>query len=182
MKKIVKIIALAIAAVSISATSQAAAISGSIGFDGASFMTDTGNTATANAFTSFSGVEVSNGFGDYAGTGGEAVVFQPFVFDPFVANNPLWSFSQAGLTYTFEATDASVAFQNASSLVVEGFGVATITGKDPTFGTFVITGNAQGQAFSFSAGTTVPDAGAAVAYFGLGLVALVGLSARRQLA
>ena len=80
------------------------------------------------------------------------------------------------------ATSAIATFQSSFAIVVEGSGIAKITGQDDTEGTFVVTGNRQGQSFSFSAGSTVPENGATLAFLGLGLVALTGVSARRKLA
>lgn len=172
---------------------QAVPITGRVDFGGI-VQTDSGDLGNAHAFTSFSGVTVSNlppvtPTGSYLGTGGAAVTMNGFGFNPFVAPMPpagrLWTFTALGQVYTFDLLGISSILQNATGLVVSGFGTAMISGGatmyDVTPGTFSISlqPNGGGSMFSFSATSTAPEGGSALALLGLGLVAVEAL--RRKL-
>ncbi len=161
---------------------QAVPISGTIDFNGAA-STNTGDLATATAFTSFSGVTVSSAVppsGSYSGLGGQAVTtMNGFVFNPPSGVNPLWSFTIGSVTYSFNLFTAQAVTQTANFLNVQGTGMAFITGYDPTPGEFSITlTSANGRpatAFSFTAETAVPDGGSAVALLGIALTVIEAL-------
>jgi hypothetical protein len=185
--KLLMIAAVAALTCILSTQVQAVPISGTIDFNGGA-TTDTGNLATANAFTSFSGVTVSTAVaptGDYSSVpGGTSVpTMNGFTFDPPGGVPLLWSFVSGGITYSFSLTSASVVAQSSGFLNVAGNGIASITGFDPTPGTFSITltgsSGAPSKVFSFTAETAVPEGGATVALLGVGLVALA--VARRKL-
>jgi VPDSG-CTERM motif len=161
---------------------QAVPISGTIDFNGAA-STNTGDLSTATAFTSFSGVTVSNALppsGSYSGLGGQAVTtMNGFSFNPPGGVSPLWSFAVGAVTYSFNLATAQAVTQNANFLNVQGIGTAYITGYDPTPGVFAITlTSANGRpatAFSFTAETAVPDGGSAVVLLGIGLTGIEAL-------
>ncbi len=163
---------------------QAVPISGTIDFNGAA-STNTGDLATATAFTSFSLVTVSNALppsGSYSGLGGQQVTtMNGFTFNPPSGVSPLWSFTVGAVTYSFNLTTASAITQNANFLNVQGTGIAYITGYDPTPGEFAITlTSASGRpaaAFSFTSETAVPDGGSAVVLLG---IALTGIECLRR--
>lgn len=170
---------------------SAVPISGKVYFNSTGATVDTGNLATANAYTGFDPVFVSTGLssptGDYAGLGGVAVTFNTFNFGTPVVPFTLWTIISGGLKYTFEASSVTITEQNVNFLNLKGNGLAKITdlldndvGYDATSGTWTITNTGQGgQVFTFGATTAVPDGGTTAALMGLGLVA-VGMIARRR--
>lgn len=171
-----------LACAAFSPQAQAVMISGGISLGG-TYTTDTGNINTADAFTSFSGVFVVSGAGDYSGVpGGTGVSMNPFTFDPFGGPVvPLWTFMFAGSTYSFDLTSASIVTQGGNSLVLEGAGDLMITGFDTTPGSWVFTANQGGGSFSFSSSNAaVPEGGSALALLGIALLGVEVL--RRKLA
>jgi hypothetical protein len=127
------------------------------------------------------------------------VTFSPFTFEgggktltPFV----LWTFTNAGITYQFTATNDWVDTQTHSALSVDGTGwvqIFTTAGHvnlfRPTEGTFNLGDNytVDGQVnhFTFESeahvGESVPDTGSTILLIGLGVSALgAGLLARRR--
>ena len=158
---------------------QADQIQGDINFTG-QVTYDTGNVGTANSVTGWFNTFVGTASGDFSGLDGAAATFTaPWVFDPPSPRVPLWTVGG----FTFDLTTSSIVFQTTSFggiLVVQGNGIITAAGFDPTAGTWSFTSNgpgADGQ-FSFSAGTSaVPDGGATVMLLGL---ALAGVGALRR--
>jgi len=80
----------------------------------------------------------------YAGTTGAAVTMQTFSWSPFAANNPVWSFTANGFTYTLTVNSATLQSTSNAPLpnsVVTGTGTLAIAGStfSPTNGTFVFT-------------------------------------------
>ena len=156
-------------------TAQAAFISGSITFTGGAELNDALGSATA--FSSFSGVSVLNGVGDYATLIGESADFTAFTFDPAPASPfTLWTL-KAG-QYTFTATGITDYSQTPTFLQIAGTGYAHVDGKDNTPGIWTIlqTGG-QGHTIQFGsdAQVPVPDGGMTVimlsaALSGLGLL------------
>jgi hypothetical protein len=180
-----------VAAVLIGASARADQINGTIQFGGGGMTTDTGNLATATAFTAISGVNVSGGIiaptGSYAGTDGTTVTFTPFSFTASGVT-PLWTFTVGGVTYSFDATSVGIQTQNSSFLNLQGSGMAYISGGDttytPTIGTWTITDTATTDQFTFSASTTtVPDSGSTALMIGLGLAGICvgGIAHRRKM-
>ncbi len=155
-------------------TAQAVPINGDISFTGAYTIDNTSDLSAATAFLSFSGVTVTTGeaTGAYAGTDGTSVTFQPFaIADAGVT--PLWTFTIGAVTFSFDATTITKPFANTNNLVVEGVGVAHITGFDDTPGFWSITANKAETSFSFSSSaSTVPEP-AAIGVAALGLATLL---------
>jgi hypothetical protein len=170
-----------LACATFSPQAQAALITGGISFAG-SYKTDTGNLNTANAFTKFKSVFVVSCSGDYLSVPlFTSVTQKPFSFDPFIPNNPLWTFMSGGNTYSFDLLTLSIDQQGGNTLLLSGTGDLNMTGFDPTTGTWVFTANQGGGTFSFSSSDgAVPDGGSALILFGLGLGGLEAL--RRKLA
>ena len=78
---------------------------------------------------------VTNSTGTFAdGVGlGTIVTFQDFQFNPFVANNPLWTLTVAGpKTFSFNLSSVIIDEQDANSLVLMGSGIMTGTGYENT--------------------------------------------------
>ncbi len=132
--------------------------------------------------------------GDYAGTGGSSVTVSPFQFNAggnLVAPvTPEWTFTLAGITYSFNLqalTSAKINSGSPSSIAVSGVGTATMTGKDATAASWSFSGTGT-SGFTFDIASmqtsalgrdTVPDGGATAMLLGL---ATVGFAvARRKL-
>lgn len=119
----------------------------------------------------------------YTGTGVGAVLT--------AAVSPLWSFMVVGGpapgTYSFilsTLTSATTILGPLSSVAMSGTGVATITGRTATVGTWALSGSGMGGALTFAFSTTttsgqaVPEGGLTIAFLGSALVGL-GLLRRR---
>lgn len=150
---------------------------------------------TATAFTAFNGVQIvplPAPTGSYAGLATGVlgpVTYTPFQFNPMAPSpvNPLWTFTQAGLTYTFRLDTVSVAGQSPFFLNLLGTGAANITGMDETAGRWSFTiDNPDGAStpkfdFNFISTTRVsrtPDGGMTLALLGMALMGVEG--ARRR--
>ncbi|HEU6449353.1 MAG TPA: hypothetical protein VFV23_13030 [Verrucomicrobiae bacterium] len=169
---------------------QADSITGGISFGG-TFTVDTPDNLAAADWIQFGNVQVVDANGNYDGTGGTPLdvahsgAFGPITLNPLQSTIiPLWTFQIGNVLYGFDATSVSVPFTSATVLVVEGSGIAHITGFADTAGTWNITANqAGGVTFSFSSSTAVdpdpvPDGGMTVILLGAGLSAL-GLLKRK---
>ena len=165
---------------------KAAAISGSINFDGVA-TTNTGNLSAATAFTSIYGTAVVAGeTGDYAGIPTVTpVTFTPFSFTA-AGVTPLWTLTYLGITYSFNATSIVVNAQNANFLNLSGTGIANITGKTSTSGLWSITDTSVGGGPIFTFGgdsiaNGVPDSGTTALLIVLGFAGIgMGLYAQRR--
>jgi hypothetical protein len=148
-------------------TSHAQFINGDIQFTGGATL-DTGNLATATAFTQIFGpggpgsqpLVLGGGTqtGSYASVpGGTQVTFQTFSFATSSPVVPLWTFTVGATTYSFDASTITVPFQNQFFLDIQGTGTAFITGFTPTAGTWEVTDTGVGNVpvFTFGAATDV---------------------------
>ena len=181
--KILAALAAVLVCAAFATQANAVPIVGKVDFFG-NLTVNTNNLNTATSFTSFTGVTVVNNppftpTGSYAGTGGASVTMNSFTFKPtFTAPVPnLWSFTVGPLTYTFNLSSiTSISQPGDNTLTIVGQGIATITGGgsfDPTAGTFFIsTQGPAASSFTFSATTTVPEGGSALALLGIGLIAV----------
>jgi hypothetical protein len=165
---------------------QATAINGDIQFAGEVAL-DTHSLATATRVVTWFDVFHNAGFssvtsstGDFAGIapGTQATMGQPWIFNPSTPTPGLWSVGG----FTFDLLSSTIVTQNASTLVIEGNGIVSGNGFDPTAMDWSFTTQSAGgrtrTAFSFSAnGVAVPDGGSAVALLGL---ALVGIEVLRR--
>lgn len=157
-------------------------ISGIINFDGVA-TTDTGNLATATAYTSIYDTYVFPG-----STGAYTTVplFSPATFTPFSFSAgsvlPLWTFSVGATTYSFSATSINIDTQNGKFLNLSGMGWANITGYQTTEGTWTITDTTtKGPVFTFGASTqALPDSGGTALLIGLGMAGIVAAMISRR--
>jgi hypothetical protein len=173
--------AMALAAVSV----QATPITGEIDMSGTATLNSI-NLGTATGATSFSGVSVGGGpTGAFAGTTGATVSWNAFTW-PGGSANPLWTFTLAGLTYTFALSSDSVVAQSSTFLNLLGVGTLSITGAGSTYTpttadwSFTISnptgGNHANFDFTFAnsqtGAGTVPDGAATAMLLGTALSAL----------
>jgi hypothetical protein len=179
-RNVIATIVAALAMASFSSSASAMQISGEIGFGGT--FVATGGTGLGDA----TGVDIDLAFvlaavGDFTPTIGATATFTPLVFDPpGVPVSPLWEIVLGPDTYSFDLEDVWVDVQNSTELALSGTGTLMITGFDPTPGTWVFTGNTQGQLFTFSAGNaaSVPEPGILM-LLGVGVLGLA-LARRRR--
>jgi VPDSG-CTERM motif len=167
---------------------EAIAISGDIQFAG-EVQFDTNSLATATRVVTWFDVfhnagftSVTSGTGDFSGIapGTQAAMAQPWIFNPSTPTPGLWSVGG----FTFDLLSATIVTQNATTLVIEGTGIVSGNGFDPTAMDWSFTTQSAGgktrTTFSFSGnGTTgVPDGGSAVVLLGLAFIG-VGLLRRK---
>lgn len=183
------------ASLAVTPTVFGATILGDVKFAGTAV--SNGPLATATAFTSFVGVQVSDGSDSYEpptlvdditsvtvtafsfGSGSYSMAPVSPVVDP------LWTFSFGGATYSFKLLALSVSrFASSSTqfLNITGQGVASITGYDNTPATFALSSTqsigsvSSSTTFSLTStavSTTVPEPGA-LSLLGVVLLGLVG--------
>ena len=179
------------ASLAVTPTVFGATILGDVEFAGTALLNDTLTTATA--FTSFVGVQISDGTGSYEApalvSDSTSVTVTAFSFgsgsysmtpvSPVV--DPLWTFSVGGTTYSFKLSAMSV-FRSPQFLNISGVGAASITGYDDTPATFALSSTqstgSPGLSITFTMtstaiDTTIPEPGA-LSLLGVVLLGLVG--------
>jgi hypothetical protein len=170
---------------------QAAPINGDIQFAG-EVAFDTNSLATATRVVTWFDVFHNAGFstvtsatGDLGGIapGTQATMGQPWIFNPSTPTPGLWSVGG----FTFDLLSATIVTQTAKALVIEGSGIVSGNGFDPTAMDWSFTTQSSGgrtrTTFSFSANGVavgVPDGGSAVALLGIALTGIEVLRRKRR--
>jgi hypothetical protein len=188
-----KILLSGVLALGMAASAHATSITGGLHMTGVANLDNTmlGSATKVNSFAAVV-TQPLTATGSYFGIGADAVTFAPFQWNPAVTPvNPLWSFVDAGTTWTYQFNLAtmSVASQDNSFLNITGTGTLTITGAgspySTTFGSWSFTisnpGGAPNPTFNFgfdSANNALPDGGMTVGMLGIALTGL-GLARRK---
>jgi hypothetical protein len=186
VKKMIMICGLVLALTATMALSAGATmITGDISFSGSTSF-DNVNLNYATRITSFSNsvVSAAGGTGDYASvTGGTNAAFTTFGFrspNETTGTFQLWTLTDGTYTYSLYATSIVVSFSNSSNIVIEGSGIAYITGYDDTPGTWSISANSAGITASFSSSATAVPEPATILLFGLGIAGLAIFGRRKR--
>lgn len=169
-------------------SAMASSISGSIGFSGLFSIVDNGDDGFVSASPNFlQGDEIDIdtvgflfGDGSFAGLGGEAITHEGFDYNPntltaSASSNPLWTIGD----FEFDLTNSGIDTISADSMIIKGFGTVTdTTGTlSSSTGSWQITLNNNGSAFTWSSSATVP-APAVAMLLGMGLL---GFATTRKL-
>ena len=152
MKKLLVICSLVVMLVGVTAFNVSAdIIVGDISFSGFGGTDSNLDLSLATQFIGGDTAQVESGSGDYAAVpvvgqpGSPAVTFATFAIPQAFATIPLWTFDYGGLTYAFDSLIMQKSSSGEHYLVLEGTGIAKITGFDDTPGSFTITAQHQGD-------------------------------------
>jgi hypothetical protein len=154
---------------------QATTINGDIQFAG-SAQFDTNSLLTATTVVSWINAHTEAGnTGDFSGIliNTPVTMGASWIFSPSTPTPGLWSVGG----FTFDLLSSTVVMQTASTLAIEGAGIVSGNGFDPTAMDWSFTTQSSGgrtrTTFSFSAnGVAVPDGGATVMLLGAALGSL----------
>ncbi len=198
-----KKLSLAVALTAVFATStQAVQITGTIDFGyqaplltGGAAHTPIGASGSLSSATgaAASTGRVFTGDGAYASVPtfvAGAVTFAAFDWSPTtLPGGPLWSFTEAGSTYTFAISSLTVISQTSGFLNLSGYGLLSISNSiyTPTPGawTFQITSasglaNGDGKFTASETNAALPDSGSSLLLLGIGICSLGALARFRK--
>jgi len=163
----------AVASVGLLSSAQATPITGMLNISGTAHYN--APIATATQVTMFEDV-ITGGAntGSFAGIPSlvPVTMTSPYIFNPSTPTPALWSV--AG--FTFDLLSSVIIFQSSHGILLEGEGIITGNGFDPTSGHWSFSQQeGAGTTLTFSATTSaVPDGGMTATLLGLGLAGLVG--------
>jgi hypothetical protein len=177
--KLVRFASASVLVLAASAFAGAAPIVGNVHFIGTGVFNGTPAAATSISFPWSVEIAENISDGSYAGlNAATTAVFQNLAMGPQF-NLPelnidnLWSFSDGGLTYSFDLTKITLNEMAGTQRVLEGLGVAQITGFDDTPGFWTLSTSGTSASVSFSSFTSsVPDSGTSALLLGIALVAM----------
>ena len=171
LSKTLLAIVAAVASVGLLSSAQATPITGMLNISGTA--TYNAPIATATQVTLFNDV-VTGGANTGSFSGIPAMVSvtmtSPYIFNPSTPTPALWSV--AG--FTFDLLSSVIFFQSSHGILLEGEGIITGNGFDPTSGHWSFSQQqGAGTVLTFSATTeAVPDGGMTMALLGAGLMGL----------
>jgi len=161
----------AVASVGLLSSAQATPITGMLNISGTAHYN--APIATATQVTMFEDV-ITGGAntGSFAGIPSlvPVTMTSPYIFNPSTPTPALWSV--AG--FTFDLLSSVIIFQSSHGILLEGEGIITGNGFDPTSGHWSFSQQqGAGTILTFSATTeAVPDGGMTMALLGAGLMGL----------
>src|SRR6266699_2829485 len=129
--KLPKILLAIVASIGLLSSAQAVPITGMLNMSGTA--TYNAPIATATQVTQFNNVHTEGAnTGDFAGIGANVPVTMtsPYIFNPSTPTPALWSV--AG--FTFDLLSSVIIFQSSHGILLEGEGIITGNGFDPTSG------------------------------------------------
>ena len=177
LSKTILAVVAAVASVGFLSSAQATPITGMLNIGGTA--TYNAPIATATQVTLFDNVHTEGAnTGDFAGVPKNLPVTMtsPYIFNPSTPTPALWSV--AG--FTFDLTATTFLEQSVHGILIEGTGIITGNGFDPTPGVWSFSQQSgRGTVLTFSGTTSaVPDGGMTLALLGAGLVGLAAFRAK----
>lgn len=169
---------------------HAQTITGSVVFQGSATASRASDMSATPTTINFGNNWVfTGGVGDYSAI----LIFNPATFTSFsftgdgtsavltAPDDPLWTTTYAGITYSFDLTTLTDGHTDAGSMAFTGMGTLHETGHTDTAGTFSFSGSGNNFSFIFDneQNTAVPEVGS-TSLFVLGLVLCVGVNALRR--